>query len=110
MKEFADGYHDSPEKPCSLLPAAQAAAPVRAAGKGRAPMTTLARVYSFYRDGFRSMVLGRTLWKLIALKLFILFAVLKLFFFSNFLEKNFPTDRERSAHVLDNLTRARAAP
>jgi hypothetical protein len=73
-------------------------------------MTTLARVYSFYRDGFRSMVLGRTLWKLIALKLFILFAVLKLFFFSNFLEKNFPTDRERAAHVLDNLTRARAAP
>jgi hypothetical protein len=74
-------------------------------------MTILARrIYTFYRDGFRSMVLGRTLWKLIALKLFIMFAVLKIFFFSNFLEKNFHTDRERSAHVLDNLTRPRASP
>ena len=62
-------------------------------------------LYDFYRQGFRSMVLGRTLWKLIALKLFIMFAVLKLFFFSNFLEHNFSTDRERSAHVLENLTR-----
>jgi hypothetical protein len=68
------------------------------------------QLFAFYRDGFRSMVLGRTLWKLIALKLFIIFAVLKLFFFSNFLEKNFHSDRERAAHVLENLTRARAAP
>jgi hypothetical protein len=74
-------------------------------------MTTLPRrLYAFYRDGFRSMVLGRTLWKLIALKLFFLFAVLKLFFFSNFLEKNFRTDSERSAYVLENLTRRGAAP
>ena len=74
-------------------------------------MTTLpGRLYGFYRDGFRSMVLGRTLWKLIALKLFFLFAVLKLFFFSNFLEKTFRTDAERSAYVLENLTRGGAAP
>ena len=72
-------------------------------------MTTLARrVFLMYRDGFRAMVLGRTLWKLIAVKLFLMFAVLKLFFFSNFLEHNFHTDRERSAHVLDTLTRTRA--
>jgi hypothetical protein len=77
---------------------------------GGVPMTLLPKLYAFYRDGFRSMVLGRTLWKLIALKLFIIFAVLKLFFFSNFLEKNFHTDRERSAHVLDNLTRTPVPP
>jgi hypothetical protein len=76
---------------------------------GGVSMTVLPqKLYAFYRDGFRSMVLGRTLWKLIALKLFIIFAVLKLFFFSNFLEKNFRTDSERSAHVLDNLTRTPA--
>ena len=83
--------------------------PVLPAGKGGRGMTTLPRrLCSFYRDGFRSMELGRTLWKLIALKLFLIFAVLKLFFFSNYLEDNFHTDRERSAHVLDNLTRTRA--
>ncbi|GFO59485.1 hypothetical protein GMST_18100 [Geomonas silvestris] len=62
-------------------------------------------LFAFYRDGFRSMVLGRTLWKIILVKLFLMFAVLKLFFFSNVLEKEFRSDAERSAHVLDNLTR-----
>ena len=62
------------------------------------------RIVSFYLDGFRSMQLGRTLWKIILIKLFILFAVLKLFFFPNFLESNFASDTERAAHVLENLT------
>ena len=74
-------------------------------------MTSLPqRLYSFYRQGFSSMAVGRTLWKLIAVKLFIIFAFLKLFFFANYLEHNFSTDRERSAHVLENLTRTPAAP
>lgn len=67
---------------------------------------TLKGLYSFYRDGFRSMVVGRTLWKVLAIKLFFMFAVLKLFFFSNYLADNFHTDRERADHVLGNLTRA----
>lgn len=62
------------------------------------------RLYLFYREGFRSMVVGRTLWKIIIIKLFILFAVLKLFFFPNYLKDNFSTDRERAGHVLQNLT------
>lgn len=62
------------------------------------------RIFAFYRDGFQSMVVGRTLWKIIAVKLFILFAVLKIFFFPNYLETNFSTDAERASHVLSNLT------
>lgn len=37
--------------------------------------------YSLYRDGFRNMTWGRPLIWLIILKLFILFAVLRVFFF-----------------------------
>jgi len=75
-----------------------------------AAMTVLPKkIYLFYRDGFRSMVLGRTLWQLIALKLFVMFAVLKLFFFSNYLENNFHTEAERAVHVLGNLTRPELA-
>ncbi len=62
-------------------------------------------VWTFYRDGFRNMVLGRTLWKIIFLKLLIMFAVLKVFFFPNFLQENFHNDRERAEHVLENLLR-----
>jgi len=67
-------------------------------------------VYTFYRDGFRSMVVGKTLWKIIFIKLFIMFAVLKMFFFPDFLATNFTSDAERADHVLGNLTETRPPP
>jgi hypothetical protein len=39
------------------------------------------RIWSFYRDGFRNMTWGKPLVWLILLKLFILFAILRVFFF-----------------------------
>lgn len=51
------------------------------------------------------MVIGRTLWKIIIIKLFIIFAVLKFFLFPNYLQNNFKTEHERAGHVLENMTR-----
>ena len=48
----------------------------------------LYRVYDLYYDGFRSMKLGRTLWAIILIKLFIIFVILKLFFFPNFIKEH----------------------
>lgn len=48
----------------------------------------LYRVYDLYVDGFRNMTLGKTLWAVILIKLFIIFVVLKIFFFPNFLKQN----------------------
>lgn len=48
----------------------------------------LYRVFHLYYDGFRSMTLGRTLWAIILIKLFIIFAVLKVFFFPDFLKQH----------------------
>ena len=48
----------------------------------------LYRIYDLYVDGFRSMTLGRTLWAIILIKLFIIFAILKLFFFPNFIKEH----------------------
>ena len=45
----------------------------------------LTRIWIFYRDGVRDMPTGRTLWALILIKLFIMFFILKLFFFPSFL-------------------------
>ncbi|WP_074760416.1 DUF4492 domain-containing protein [Xylanibacter ruminicola] len=44
------------------------------------------KVFHLYYDGFRSMTLGKTLWAIILIKLFIIFVVLKLFFFPDFLK------------------------
>ena len=57
----------------------------------------------FYVDGFRSMVLGRTLWKIVLIKVVVLL-MLANFVLPNHLNKNFSTDQQRAEHVLDNLT------
>ena len=46
------------------------------------------RVFDLYYDGFRSMTFGKTLWLVILIKLFIMFFVLKLFFFPNFIKEH----------------------
>jgi tellurite resistance protein TehA-like permease len=48
----------------------------------------LYRIYDLYADGFRSMKLGRTLWAIILIKLFVIFVILKLFFFPNFIKEH----------------------
>ena len=44
-------------------------------------MPTFKKIIQFYMDGFREMKVGKRLWILILIKLFIMFAILKLFFF-----------------------------
>ena len=65
---------------------------------------TLLSVWNFYLEGFRSMTLGRTLWIIILLKLFIMFFILKLFFFPDF-----PTDADKGTYVGNELIQ-RALP
>jgi len=67
----------------------------------------LKKIYYFYKDGFANMKLGKRLWVLILLKVFILFAVVKYFFFPNILEENFSTDTQRSNYILQQLTEGR---
>ena len=77
-------------------------------------METLRKVIRFYVEGFREMTVGRTLWAIILIKLFILFAVLKVFFFPDLLAGKSPADGadyeslkdalEKAGCVLENLT------
>ena len=62
------------------------------------------RLLCFYFDGFRNMSgWGRKVWVIIIIKLFIMFAILRIFFFQGFLEKNYNNDKDRSEHVLNQL-------
>jgi hypothetical protein len=68
-------------------------------------MSVLKRIFLFYYEGFRSMTtVGKTLWAIILIKLAIMFLVLKLFFFPNYLKSNFDTEEERIEHVTRELT------
>ena len=63
------------------------------------------KVFKFYKNGFSRMTLGKTLWKIVLIKLVVMFAVLKLFFFPNFLKTNFTTDQERADYVIEQITK-----
>lgn len=67
-------------------------------------MKIIKKVFDFYVEGFRSMTIGKKLWAIILIKLFIMFVVLKLFFFHNFLGSKFESDEEKGNYVLEQLT------
>ena len=59
------------------------------------------RVFRFYADGFRSMTLGKVLWTIILIKLFVIFFVLKLFFFPDVLGQR--ADGDKPSYVAREL-------
>lgn len=65
----------------------------------------MSAVFHLYYDGFRNMSVGKTLWVVILVKLFIIFFVLKLFFFPNILHEKAPKGHEAdyvSSKILPN--------
>jgi hypothetical protein len=67
-------------------------------------MSVFNKIWNLYYDGFRNMREGKTLWIIIFIKLFVMFAVLRLFLFHDFLGSKFSSDRERSDYVIEQLT------
>jgi hypothetical protein len=53
------------------------------------------------------MTIGKKLWLIILLKLAIIFLVLRVFFFPDFLKRNFDSEKERGDHVLEHLAKPR---
>lgn len=67
-------------------------------------MNAIRKIGRFYIDGFREMTIGKTLWIIILCKVFVLFFVLKLFFFPNRLNA-LPDDAAKGAFVATDLIR-----
>jgi len=67
-------------------------------------MKMIKNIYQFYYQGFKNMTVGKKLWAIIVIKLIIMFLILKVFFFPNFLKSNFKTDEDRGNYVIKQLT------
>ena len=65
-------------------------------------MNTITSIFRFYIEGFRSKTIGKVLWTIILVKLFIIFVLLKLFFFPDFLGK-FDKDESKIDYVSTEL-------
>ena len=53
-------------------------------------------VFEFYRDGFKSMTWGRTLWIIILVKLFVMFVILRIIFFTPYLKGKSETEKKQN--------------
>lgn len=54
----------------------------------------IAKVGRFYLEGFRGMTLGKTLWMIILVKVFIIFFIMRVFFFPNFIGQHADDGKE----------------
>ena len=62
-------------------------------------------IAKFYINGFKNLEkLGVRLWVVILIKLFIMFAILKIFFFQDFLDNKFDNDKEKSEYIFEQIT------
>ena len=67
------------------------------------------KVIQLWREGFKSMTWGKPLWILNIIKLLIIFGILKLFFFPNFLKQQSKTEEGQREYVRNELVN-RATP
>ncbi len=68
-------------------------------------METLKNIFNFYKEGFNNLSgVGKKLWLIIFIKLFVMFAILKIFFFQDFLSSKADTPQEKANYVIDKLT------
>ncbi|MDY6121168.1 MAG: DUF4492 domain-containing protein [Campylobacter sputorum] len=63
------------------------------------------KIIKFYLDGFKSMRLGKTLWLVILIKLFVIIFILKIFFFSDTIDTKFHNKEDRIDFIYENITK-----
>ncbi|MBR4379711.1 MAG: DUF4492 domain-containing protein [Bacteroidaceae bacterium] len=61
------------------------------------------KIWGFYVDGFKNMTIGKTLWLLILIKLFIIFCILRVFFFPNFLNTVTDDENQKDDYVSSQI-------
>ena len=62
-------------------------------------------IYFFYLNGFKNMTVGKTLWKLILIKLLVIFIFLNYFIHDKSLKTEYKTYDEKVDFVYKNLTK-----
>jgi hypothetical protein len=61
-------------------------------------------LFRFYGEGFRNMSSwGKKVWLIIIIKVLIIYAILKVFFFPDFLGRKYNNDFQRSEYVRNQI-------
>ncbi|AXX93070.1 DUF4492 domain-containing protein [Malaciobacter molluscorum LMG 25693] len=70
-------------------------------------MKTISRVFSFYYDGFKNLKVGKSLWKIVIIKLLVIFVVLNYFVYDKNLNTEYKTIKEKQDFIFTNLTKGK---
>ena len=66
-------------------------------------MININKIYYFYLDGFKNMKIGKTLWKIIFIKLAVIFILLNYFIHDKSINTEYKTFESKSDFVYQNL-------
>jgi hypothetical protein len=66
-------------------------------------MVTIKNIYNFYIEGFKNMKIGKTLWKIIFIKLFLIFTLLNYFIYDKSIKSEYKSSEQKSDFVYKNL-------
>ena len=67
-------------------------------------MNIIKNIYYFYLNGFRNMTLGKTLWKIIFVKILIIMFFINYFIQEKTFKSEYKTQEEKIDFVYKNLT------
>lgn len=65
----------------------------------------LKKIFYLYVDGFKNLTIGKTLWKIIIIKLLIIFGIFKVFIYQDSMNERFQTDEQKSDFVYQNIVK-----
>lgn len=63
-------------------------------------------IFFFYYDGFKNMSVGKTLWKVVLIKIFIILVFLNQIMYEKNFKSEYETFEKKSAFVIQNLLRS----
>lgn len=66
-------------------------------------MNIIRNIYYFYLNGFKNMTLGKTLWKIIFIKLLVITLFLNYFIHDKSLNSEYKTQEQKAQFVYKNL-------
>ncbi|WP_375722861.1 DUF4492 domain-containing protein [Arcobacter sp. KX21116] len=63
------------------------------------------KFFNFYIDGFKNLTLGKTLWKIIIIKVVIIIALLNFYIYDKSINSEYKTTKEKINFVYKNITK-----
>lgn len=71
----------------------------------RVKMRLLKSIYGFYLEGFKKMVIGKTLWKIVFVKIALILLVLNYFVYDRSINTEYKSEKQKSDFVYKNLVK-----